>query len=43
MKTAQYLGKCFGNSVKHIKLTFNGPTQEQFFNAKQWLETFAAF
>jgi hypothetical protein len=40
--TMTYLGSCFGASVRHLKLVFNGGTQDSF-NSKAWLEAFSQF
>ncbi len=40
--TFNFLGDCFGSSVRHLKLGFNGGTSEMM-NNKAWCEAFSAF
>jgi hypothetical protein len=37
------MASCFGSSVKHLKLVFNGQTHESFFNSKMWMEALQQF
>lgn len=43
LQTLNYLGKCFGASVRHLKLSFDGPTEEALANTKKWHEAFYQF
>lgn len=42
LATLKYLAKCFGNSTRHLKLCFNGPTCDAA-NLKNWMDTFSRF
>jgi len=43
LPTAKFLARYFGNSVRHLKLVFNGQTNEHTMVVKQWYETLARF